>query len=59
MSLFNQPLKQSERVYLKWDKLNYFVPVPLSIKDKMLQKIGQNETSLSSRNFEEIDINGL
>ena len=57
MSLFNQPLKQSERVYLKWDQLNYFVPVPLSIKDKMLQKIGHSEGSLSS--FDEIDINGL
>jgi ABC-type multidrug transport system ATPase subunit len=35
-SMFNQPLKGSEKVYLRWDRLNYYVPVPLSIKDKML-----------------------
>lgn len=56
MSMFNQPLRESERVYLKWDKLNYFVPVPLSMKDKMLQKIGQEEIG---QNFDEIDINGI
>jgi hypothetical protein len=40
MSMFNKPLRESEKVYLKWDNLNYYVQVPLSIKDKMLQKIG-------------------
>ena len=57
--MFNQPLRESEQVYLKWDKLNYYVPVPLSIKDKMLQKIGQGENSLNGKNFDEIDINGM
>ena len=25
-NLFNKPIKQSERVYLRWEDINYYVP---------------------------------
>ena len=58
-SMFNQPLRENEKVYLRWDNLNYFVPVMISMRDKMLQKIGQTDTDMSGSIFDKIDHHGI
>lgn len=35
-SLFSQPIRVNKRVYLKWDNVNYYVPIPVSFKNRTI-----------------------
>ena len=48
-------------MYLKWHDINYYVPSPISITDKLKVQLGTatGSSSISSKQFEEIDIHGI
>jgi hypothetical protein len=63
-SKFNRPLKENEKVYIRWNKINYYVPEIESVTSKVKSSINSSMKRIKDLNsfdeeFNNLDIDGL